>query len=148
MEAPMCDSAEASSPVTEESAWEFARNLNVMPSWTEQMVGHWHADRSFRGWETSGDNPKPITRANWRDDLRRSHRWAQNAAAPTIPTHIGPAPLSSQKKLPGAGPEAPDWDWRAIFADRFDHAFEGEWRDLGPDMRKELEILHNRQLGL
>ena len=127
-------------PCSEVEAFEFARNLPVIPPWTEQMVGHWYADREFRQWHTSGDNPQPITRANWRHDLRRSHRWAQLAAMHDRSLPAGGSPIS-EKKFRAAPAAAPEWDWKAAYRDRFDAEPPAEWAQLHPDIQRELEAM-------
>ena len=67
---PICD------PCTEDEAWTFARNLPVIPSWTQQAVGKWFSTRQATGWMRGGLNQTPITPDTWRADLRASHTWA------------------------------------------------------------------------
>lgn len=126
---------EGFAPVSEAEAWEFARNLPVMPAWTQQMVGHWFSDREFRLWHTSGDNPQPITAANWRADLRRSHRWAQMAHAPKQPGS-GPIPTEKKMKAPLAAHEAA----RLAAARELwpDMPAGSRWQDLTPEQRERV----------
>jgi len=102
------------------------------------MVGHWFADRSFNGWHTGGDNPKPVTADNWRDDLRRSHKWAQHAAPRGEP--VSPLAGISPKKINGAPRPAetePENVAALLEAVRAFHPdFTGKWADVPATIRR------------
>jgi len=46
---------------------------------------------------------------------------------------------------PAAAAEVPDWDWQALYRDRFDCEPDVPWHQLHPDMRAELLALHERR---